>query len=142
MGTFSAGREAEGEAARAGGGAASAGASDVRSSTAVISGTRNARMPHPPGTELGSGLTSIDGYVRRLIVSLDLQKRPVELMVAQGHRVEEHPEFRLFASHFLAIAKFRWAPRLTPRAFSNSPDNSHFPPRGALWPMPHARLPY
>ena len=32
------------------------------------------------------------GYSRYVIVSLDLQKRRVELMVALGHRGEGHPE--------------------------------------------------
>src|SRR6478672_7717009 len=116
MGTFSSWVEPGAEAAgEAGGEAARAGGSDVRSSTAVISGTRNARMPHPPGTELGSGLTSIDGYFRRLIVSLDLQKRPVELMMAQGDRVEEHPELRLLASLLLAMGELLLRPPIAPR---------------------------
>src|SRR6266536_657610 len=114
IGTLSSWGEAGGEAARAG-------ARDVRSSTAVINGTRNARMPHPPGTKMDSGSASVGGCASRLIVSLHLQKRPIELMVAQRDRVQEQPELGLLAPQLLAMGELLLSPPIPPRSLFHLP---------------------
>src|SRR5882672_7191137 len=64
------------------------------------------------------GLASLNGYPSRFIVSLDLQKRRVELMVALLHRIEGRPERGLPPALRLAVVeRLLGLPVLSRRAF-------------------------
>ena len=64
---------------------------------------------------MGSGTTSTEAFPGRLIVSLDLEERPIELMVAQGDGIQEVPEVRLLATHLLAVRQLLLGAAVLPR---------------------------
>jgi len=70
---------------------------------------------------MDSGTASTEVFPGRLIVSLDLEERPIELMVAQRDGVQKVPEVRLLAYHFLAVRQLLLGAAVLPRRLLHIP---------------------